>query len=470
LKAGGRRAALLLAIGGYATLLAASAPAWPDDWDGVGFLESVRDFDLARFRPHPPGYPVYVALLRAAALVARDPMRACVLVAVASGGLAIAWAWDATRRLAGERAAWAVAVLIAVAPLAWRSCSGTGSEAPALACLSACAWGLVKDRERRGASVPLALGAGLGLGVRLSWAPIYLAMLALAPRGQRGRTWGLAAAAILAWGVPFAALVGPSRLVALYAAHASGHAARWGGTIATEPGGARIAWLARDLFVDGLGVGADVVGLAVGALALAAAALGAAEWRAVGWRGRGTALLVAGPYLAWIALGQNLRDQPRHALPLVAMFAGALGLAAGRSRGVRGVAAALAVAIATRTGLDAYARRTVPPSGVQLVALARAQPAPDRLSVFGVASVRFFETTELADRAFTAGSVGDAQLRLTRLDALPSRVWVTSELEGIAASPWPMTRLATLCRPARLDRRLPCLDVYDWRIPFLLDR
>jgi len=27
----------------------------PDDWDGVGFVESVRDFDLARFRPHPPG-------------------------------------------------------------------------------------------------------------------------------------------------------------------------------------------------------------------------------------------------------------------------------------------------------------------------------------------------------------------------------------------------------------------------------
>jgi hypothetical protein len=44
-----------LALAGYASLAALSAPAWPDDWDGVGFVESIRDFDLAAFRPHPPG-------------------------------------------------------------------------------------------------------------------------------------------------------------------------------------------------------------------------------------------------------------------------------------------------------------------------------------------------------------------------------------------------------------------------------
>ncbi|MDP8998708.1 MAG: hypothetical protein M3O46_01205, partial [Myxococcota bacterium] len=101
-----------LVVASYAALLFASAPPWPDDWDGVGFVESVRDFDLARFHPHPPGYPVYVALLRAAAWVVRDPMCACVLVAVASGVLAIALAWDAARRVAGELAAWVVAILV----------------------------------------------------------------------------------------------------------------------------------------------------------------------------------------------------------------------------------------------------------------------------------------------------------------------------------------------------------------------
>jgi hypothetical protein len=131
----------------------------------------------------------------------------------------------------------------------------------------------------------------------------------------------------------------------------------------------------------------------------------------------------------------------------------------------------LAVLVATRTALDAHARRTVAPPGVQLVELARAQPSPDRLDVFGVSSVRFFETTfettELAPHAFAAGSLGDVEIRLTRLEALPSRVWVTSEVAGLRESPWPLVHLATLCRPARIDRRAPCLDVYSWTLPYL---
>jgi hypothetical protein len=78
--------------------LALSAPAWPDDWDGIGFLESVRDFDLARFRPHPPGYPVYVALLRGVDFVVHDPMRAGVVVAAGSGATAVWFGGDAANR------------------------------------------------------------------------------------------------------------------------------------------------------------------------------------------------------------------------------------------------------------------------------------------------------------------------------------------------------------------------------------
>jgi hypothetical protein len=128
-----------LAVSGYVALAAATAPAWPDDWDGIGFLESVRDFDLARFHPHPPGYPVYVALLRVAAVLVREPMRASVLVAVVSGIVAVGLAVEAAGRAAGARASALVGVLVAVTPLAWRTCSGVGSEAPALACVAACA-------------------------------------------------------------------------------------------------------------------------------------------------------------------------------------------------------------------------------------------------------------------------------------------------------------------------------------------
>lgn len=457
-----------LALGVYAVLLALTAPAWPDDWDGIGFVESVRSFDLARFQPHPPGYPVYVALLRVAALVVRDPMRACVVVAIVSGVVTVALVWSAVRSLSGERAAWAAAALVGAVPLAWRACSGVGSEAPALACLAACAWGLSPARRERWAGIlAVGLGAGLGLGVRLSWAPLFFAALVLVLRGTRGRTLLAFAVACLLWAVPLVAIVGPSRLVALNAAHFAGHAQRWGGTVATEPGAVRLAWLARDVFVDGLGAGADALGIAVAVLLVATAAVGLVVWKRAGWRGWKAALVAVLPYLVWIELGQNLRDQPRHALPVVAILAAALALPAAASRRALAVVGLLGVLVATRSALDAHARRTIPPPGAQLVELARRQPAPDRLGVFGVSSVRFFETTELASHAFPAGSLGDVQVRLTRLDSLPSRVWVTSEVEGRDGSPWPLEHLATLCRPPRIDRRAPCLEVYSWKLPYL---
>lgn len=38
----------------------------PDSIDATNFVLGVRDFDVARHQPHPPGYPVYIALGRAA--------------------------------------------------------------------------------------------------------------------------------------------------------------------------------------------------------------------------------------------------------------------------------------------------------------------------------------------------------------------------------------------------------------------
>ncbi len=455
------------ALGAYAVLLFLTAPAWPDDWDGVGFVESIGRFDLGQFQPHPPGYPVYVALLRVAALVARAPMGACVVVAVACGVAAVAFAWSAARAAVGERGAWAVGTLVAATPLAWRVCSGVGSEAPALACGAACAWGLVSAKQSRAGAIVLGLGVGLGLGVRLSWAPLFLAALVLVPAGTRARAWAAAAMSFVAWSAPLVAIVGARRLYGLTVAHVTGHAEHWGGTVVTEPGAVRLRWLARDVFVDGLGAGSDALGLAVGFVLALAVAVALVEWHRAHWRGWRPALLVVAPYLVWIALGQNLRDQPRHALPLVALLSAALALPAARSRRAFAVVGALAVLVATRTAFDAHARRTIPPPGVQLVDLARLQPSPERLDVFGVSSVRFFETTDLAPQAFTAGSLGDVQVRLTRLASLPTRVWVTSEIGGVDASPWPIDHVATLCRPARIDRRAPCLDIYSWRLPYL---
>jgi 4-amino-4-deoxy-L-arabinose transferase-like glycosyltransferase len=458
----------IAALAAYGALLWASAPRWPDDWDGIGFLESVTDFDLARFQPHPPGYPVYVALLRVAAVAFRAPMRAAIAVAVASGVLTVALITDAVWQSKRVRTAAVVGALVAVVPLAWRADSGVGSEAPALACLAACIWGLVACRSNRAAGPwVLGLAVGLGLGVRLSWAPVYVVALALAPRGGRRRAFTSAVVACAAWAVPLLAIVGPSRLLSLYTSHFAGHAERWGGTIVTEPGAIRAVWLARDIFVDALGVGLDATGIAIGGLLVASVVQALLAWRAAAWVGWRAGLVLVLPYLVWVTLGQNLRDQPRHVLPLAAALIGVIGLAAEGSRRAFALLSALAVALSIRTAMDSHARRTIAPPGQQLVELVRAQPSPQRIDVFGVSSIRFFERTELAAQALPAGLLGDVQLGLTRVGRLPARVWLTSEVETANQSRWPLVPVATLCRPPRLDRRAPCLDVIEWKPPFL---
>jgi hypothetical protein len=58
-------------------------------------------------------------------------------------------------------------------------------------------------------------------------------------------------------------------------------------------------------------------------------------------------------------------------------------------------------------------------------------------------------------------------VQLARLDELPERVWVTSEVARTGDSSAPLVHIATLCRPSRLDGRAPCLEVDEWRLPYL---
>ncbi len=455
-------------LGGLFVLLRAlSTPPWPDDWDGLGFVASVTHFDPDHFAPHMPGYPVYVALLRMAAFVVPRPVLAANLVAINSGVAATAFAYlAASRALTRSQAAW-VASLVAIAPLAWRAGTTIGSEAPALMFACVAAFGATRSGSR--AAWWMGIAIGLGLGVRLSWAPLYLAMIALAPRGERLRTCLVTTAATLAWCVPFAWIVGPKHLASLATTHAAGHFHVWGGTAIEEPGAMRVAWLARDLFVDGLGVDSDTIGIAIAVVSVMLAVLGFLEWRENDFA-HARVLWVLVPYAAWITLGQNIHQQPRHALPLVVALVAALALAATGSRNPRTLGVAFFGLLAMRTSSDANARAT-PPSGEQLVVYAQSLASPDRpVAVFGGPSARFFDLAPHPDvTAATVGTLGDAELALGRLPSIPARFLVTSELQDLPIDSRSLVHLTKLCRDARVDRRAPCLDVYDWH-PTILGR
>jgi hypothetical protein len=444
-------------------LLALSVPPWPDDWDGLGFVQSIHRFDLERFAPHPPGYPVYVALLRLASWFIPGAICAANATAVFSSAIGFAALASAARRQFSAHASLPVLLATAATPLVWRCSSAIGSEAPAFACASLTLYGLSR-RDALGAWVA-GVFLGLGLGVRVSWAPLLVPMALLAPRGQRLRMVVTALVAVLAWAIPFVWIVGLRHLVRLMKTHLIGHASRWGGTAITDP--VRVRYLARDLFVDGVGAGDDVLGVAISAVGALASVLALTAWRRHSWRGWKAAAIVCAPYLVWIAIGQNLRQQPRHALPLVVALASALGLAAAYDRRSRVPLGMLFALVAARSAMDAHDRRIVPPTGVQLVGLVRGLPDRPRVMVFGGPSARFFEDTELKSQAVTVGSLGDVFLALGREGRLPARVFVTSEVERVEEPGYRFDLLAVLSRPPRLDRRAPTLEVLEMHAPFL---
>src|SRR5919202_7141465 len=97
-----------------------------EDLDSINFALGVRDFDVARHQPHPPGYPVFIALAKLSTSVCR----AIRLGAAAPRGLAV---WSAVggaaalpmlflffRTLEGrDRLAWWATIVTAAAPLYW---------------------------------------------------------------------------------------------------------------------------------------------------------------------------------------------------------------------------------------------------------------------------------------------------------------------------------------------------------------
>src|SRR5215471_11360668 len=101
-------------------------PRTLEDLDSVNFALGVRDFDVARHQPHPPGYPVYIALaklstatLRMVGVEAPAPRGLAIWSAI-GGALALPALFTFFRRLEGRDtvAAWML-LAAAACPLFW---------------------------------------------------------------------------------------------------------------------------------------------------------------------------------------------------------------------------------------------------------------------------------------------------------------------------------------------------------------
>jgi hypothetical protein len=188
-------------------------PRTLEDLDSINFALGVRAFDVARHQPHPPGYPIFIALAKVSTAV----LRAIGVEAAAPRGLAI---WSAIggalalpalllflRRLEGRAslAAWAV-FIAATCPLFWFTALRPLSDMLGFA---AAMWTLaiLAGNPSTRAVTGGALLAGLAIGIRSQTAALTLPWLAYATLSRRSTatTVGVVCATacgVLAWAVP----------------------------------------------------------------------------------------------------------------------------------------------------------------------------------------------------------------------------------------------------------------------------
>lgn len=191
-----------------------------EDVDSYNFALGVREFDVARHQPHPPGYPMYVALGKATTAV----FQFADLESPESGGLAI-WSviagtasvyllfWLFTTFGDDPRRAFWTMILAVATPLLWftalRPLSdlvGLASALPAQALLAA----VILGRAGPGALCAGACAAGFAIGLRSQTFVLTLPLLMfaiLAPGRplravDRVAAVGAAGGGMLIWFVP----------------------------------------------------------------------------------------------------------------------------------------------------------------------------------------------------------------------------------------------------------------------------
>lgn len=382
------RTAVLLA----AAILVCHLPYLPaslEDLDSINFALGLRDFDVARHQPHPPGYPVYILVARAAHALIADPAQALALVSVAGAVLAafaLLALWSSWPSAERDRWVASLAALLAVvSPLFWMTAVRPLSDMLGLgvALLSQA----LTVRARTGPGVALAaLVAGLGVGVRsqVAWltVPLLAATVWMRPADAVGRDrlrWaGTAAGAFLvgglAWGIPLLVLSGgPSAYLAALAAQ-GGEDFSGVAMLATQPS-PRL--LASALYATWI---APWHGWAIGGVVLVAAAAGVVRYLRAAPTALGWLLVAFGPYAAFHLLFQETATT-RYALPLVVPVAwlALAGLASLPRPAGAAVVAAVAVSafVVTQPAVQAYSAVPAPAFQVLEDMAARARDGGD---------------------------------------------------------------------------------------------
>jgi hypothetical protein len=222
------RIVLLLTVMCFLTrLVALPASMW--EWDDILFASALHRFDMESHSPHPPGFPVFVMMGRAAYWVTGNEQLALAAVSVTFSSLLAGALFYFYRQVFDDRSvAVAGAVIGSFLPAVWAHSGAARSDEPAfvlgLICLALAINGIRSRRSLLIACAVLGLGTGVRLTVVLAAGPaVALALIAWLWRRQ----WRPAVAGIvlgvccgLAWYVPLVLDTTPAVYRSVMKAHA----------------------------------------------------------------------------------------------------------------------------------------------------------------------------------------------------------------------------------------------------------
>jgi hypothetical protein len=281
--------------------LAVLAPSL-EDIDSINFALGLREFDVANHQPHPPGYPVYIALGRISRAIVgsitpsldmpRAEALALAIWSAIGGAVAVVAAFSIYSSLdrltapAGGReigsnrstAVWSTA-LLAATPLFWLTGARPMSDMPGLTLsLVSQALFLASATDKR-LIVWGALISGLAAGVRIQTACLTLPLFLFALVRQRhaGVRWvvsrPVAAMAIgaLVWAIPLLSLSGGLRGYLSALGSQAGEDFAWAGMLWMTPTPRRLLFALWETVV--LPWDSIPLGIVIGVLSLGGAVL-----------------------------------------------------------------------------------------------------------------------------------------------------------------------------------------------------
>ncbi len=185
------------------------------NWDAVQFALALREYDIAKHQPHPPGYILYVLMGRLLNAWLHDPNAAYVTLAVAFSGLTTFTVYFLARAIYDRGTAMVAATLLAVSPLFWFYGSvglTYAGEALAASTFAYFAYRALDGQPGRAELAGLWLGliGGIRQPALIVLFPLWLVTTIRGPRPARslGRGLVLMVAAASTWFVPMIWLTG----------------------------------------------------------------------------------------------------------------------------------------------------------------------------------------------------------------------------------------------------------------------